>query len=86
MTVYKAIKKEADAASALAISLAKGEEPSGVTESVNNETKDVPSVLLKPVAVTKENIKEYLGEPDFPKQTEICAGKLASKCKAAGLS
>jgi len=86
MTVYKAIKKEADAASALAIALAKGETPKNVTESVNNETRDVPSVLLEPVAVTKENIKEYLGEPDFPKQAEICAGKLASKCKAAGLS
>ncbi|MDP1846237.1 MAG: substrate-binding domain-containing protein [Solirubrobacteraceae bacterium] len=86
MTVYKAIKKEADAAAALAVSLAKGDEPTGVTGSVNNEKKDVPAVLLKPVAVTKENIKEYLGEPDFPKQEEICAGKLASKCKAIGLT
>jgi D-xylose transport system substrate-binding protein len=86
MTVYKAIKKEADAAAALAISLAKGEEPTGVTEKVNNENKDVPSVLLKPVAVTKENIKEYIGEADFPKQAEICAGKLASKCQAVGLT
>lgn len=86
MTVYKAIKKEADAAAKLAISLAKGEEPTGVTGSVNNETRDVPSVLLKPVAVTKENIKEYIGEPDFPKQAEICAGKLAGKCRAVGLS
>jgi D-xylose transport system substrate-binding protein len=86
MTVYKAIKNEADAAAELAISLAKGETPSGVTGAVNNENRDVPSVLLKPVAVTKDNIKEYIGEPDFPKQAEICAGKLASKCKAVGLS
>jgi D-xylose transport system substrate-binding protein len=86
MTVYKAIKKEADAAAALAVALAKGDEPTGVTGSVNNEKKDVPAVLLKPVAVTKENIKEYLGEPDFPKQEEICAGKLASKCEAVGLT
>jgi D-xylose transport system substrate-binding protein len=86
MTVYKAIKKEADAAADLAIALAKGDEPTGVDGKVNNENRDVPSVLLKPVAVTKENIKEYLGEPDFPKQAEICAGKLASKCKAVGLS
>lgn len=86
MTVYKAIKKEADAAAELAIALAKNEEPVGVTGSVNNESRDVPAVLLKPVAVTKENIKEYIGEPDFPKQAEICAGKLASKCKAVGLS
>ena len=86
MTVYKAIKKEADAAAALAISLAKGEEPTGVTASVNNETKDVPAILLEPVAVTKETIKDYIGEPDFPKKEEICAGKLATKCEAVGLS
>ncbi len=86
MTVYKAIKKEADAAAELAIALAKGEEPEGVTDKVDNENRDVPAVLLEPVAVTKDNIEEYLGEPDFPKKEEICAGKVASKCAAAGLS
>jgi D-xylose transport system substrate-binding protein len=86
MTVYKAIQKEADAAAALATSLAKGDKPTGVTDSVNNETRDVPAILLKPVAVTKDNIKDYVNEADFPKTKEICAGKLASKCKAAGLS
>jgi len=86
MTVYKAIKKEADAASSLAVSLVKGETPTGVTGSVNNQSRDVPSILLAPVAVTKSNIKDYLGEADFPKKEEICAGKLAAKCKAVGLS
>jgi D-xylose transport system substrate-binding protein len=86
MTVYKAIKKEADAAAALAKTLASGGTPTGVTDKVNNGNKDVPAVLLEPVAVTKTNIKEYLGAPDFPKQAEICAGKLAAKCKAVGLS
>jgi D-xylose transport system substrate-binding protein len=85
MTVYKAIKKEADAAAKLAIALAKGETPQGATAKVNNENKDVPAVLLEPVAVTKDNIKEYLGEPDFPKKEEICAGKLASACSEAGV-
>src|SRR5215216_7671708 len=85
MTVYKAIKKETDASAKLAISLLKGEKPTGVTGSVDNENKDVPAVLLEPVAVTKDNIKDYLGEPDFPKKEDICAGKVASKCSAAGL-
>jgi D-xylose transport system substrate-binding protein len=85
MTVYKAIKKEADGAAKLAIALAKGETPEGADAKVNNETKDVPAMLLEPVAVTKENIKEYLGEPDFPKKEEICAGKLAEKCTEVGL-
>ncbi len=85
MTVYKAIKKETDASAALAIQLLKGETPSDVTAKVNNENKDVPSILLEPVAVTKDNIKDYLGEPDFPKKEDICAGKAAAKCAEAGL-
>jgi D-xylose transport system substrate-binding protein len=85
MTVYKAIKGEADAAAKLAIALAKGEEPTGVEDTVNNETKDVPSILLEPVSVTKDNISEYVGEPDFPKVEDICAGKVASKCQEVGL-
>jgi len=84
MTVYKAIKKEADAAAKIAIALAKGETPN-VSGSINNGSKDVPSQFETPVAVTKDNIKDYLGEPDFPKKEEICAGKLASKCDELGL-
>jgi D-xylose transport system substrate-binding protein len=84
MTVYKAIKKEADAAAKLAVALIKGETPDA-PDSVNNGTKDVPSVFEEPVAVNKDNIKDYLGEPDFPKKEEICAGKLAAKCTELGL-
>ena len=84
MTVYKAIKKEADAAAKLAIALAKGETPSA-PDTINNGTKDVPSVFLEPVPVTKDNIGEYLGEPDFPKKEEICAGKLAGACTEVGI-
>jgi D-xylose transport system substrate-binding protein len=85
MTVYKAIKKEADAAAELAIALAKGEEPTAETTPIDNGAEEVPSVLLEPVSVTNENISEYLGEPDFPKQEDICAGKLAPKCEELGL-
>jgi D-xylose transport system substrate-binding protein len=84
MTVYKAIKKEADAAAKLAIALINGEKPDA-PDSVNNGTKDVPSVFEEPVAVNKDNIGDYLGEPDFPKKEEICAGKLAAKCTELGL-
>ena len=84
MTVYKAIKKEADAAAKLAIALINGETPEA-PDSVNNGKKDVPSVFEEPVAVTKDNISEYLGEPDFPTKEDICAGKLAAKCEELGL-
>jgi D-xylose transport system substrate-binding protein len=85
MTVYKAVKKEADAAAELAIALAKGEEPQVETTPIDNGTREVPSVLLEPVPVTKDNIGEYIGEPDFPKKEEICTGELASACEEAGL-
>jgi len=84
MTVYKAIKKEADAAAKIAIALAKGENPT-VASSINNGSKDVPSQFETPVPVTKDNIKDYLGEADFPKKEEICAGKLAAECQKLGL-
>jgi D-xylose transport system substrate-binding protein len=85
MTVYKAIKKEADAAAKLAIALARGETPEGVEEKVDNGTHEVPAVLLEPVAVTRDNIGDYLGEPDFPKRDEICRGQFADDCEELGL-
>jgi D-xylose transport system substrate-binding protein len=85
MTVYKATKKEADAAAKLAIALAKGQTPPAPTDSVDNGSKKVPSVLLTPVAITKDNIKQYVGEIDFPKKEQICAGKVAADCSKVGL-
>jgi D-xylose transport system substrate-binding protein len=84
MTVYKAIKKEADAAAKIAIALVKGETPQ-VSDKIDNGTKEIPAQFETPVAVTKDSIKDYIGEPDFPTREDICAGKLASKCKDIGL-
>ncbi len=85
MTVYKPTKQEADAAADLAIALAKGEKPNATTSPVDNGTKKVPSVLLTPIAITKDNIKDYLGEVDFPTKEDICVGKVAAKCTELGL-
>jgi D-xylose transport system substrate-binding protein len=85
MTVYKPIAQEADAAAKLAIALAKGETPAAPADKTNNQKKDVPSVLLSPVGVTKDTVKDYLKEVDFPKASEICAGKVASACSANGV-
>ena len=85
MTVYKAIEKEAQAAADLATALAKGQEPKAQTTPVDNGTEKVPSVLLEPVPVTKDNIAEYFGNPDYPTKADICAGKVAAKCEELGL-
>jgi D-xylose transport system substrate-binding protein len=67
MTVYKAIKLEAEAAAELAVALARGEAvPASMQLStVDNGTKDVDSVLLAPVAVTKDNIKDTVVADGF---------------------
>jgi D-xylose transport system substrate-binding protein len=53
---------------------------------VNNGSKDVPSVLLTPVSVTKDNIKDTVVKDGYWSTTEICTAQFADACKAAGLS
>jgi D-xylose transport system substrate-binding protein len=85
MTVYKAIKKEATAASDLAISLAKGQKktvPGKVTDPTSKQT--VPAVLLDPVAITKDNVKDVVTD-GFVTATDLCTGEFAAKCTEAGI-
>ncbi len=83
MTVYKAIKAEAEAAAGLAIALVQGTDTSMmVTGSVNNGTNDIPSVLLVPVSVTKDNVAETVIADGFRTWDEICVGEFASFCPA----
>ncbi|MBI5105887.1 MAG: sugar ABC transporter substrate-binding protein [Solirubrobacterales bacterium] len=88
MTVYKAIIPEAEAAAELAFALAQGKEPpSGlVNGEVDNGQKQVPSVLLKPVAVTKDNVADTIIKDGFLKASEVCTGEYKSACDAAGIS
>ena len=87
MTVYKAIKKEADAASALAISLAKGEKPTTATGTVTDpeSKKDVPSVLLTPQSITKDSVKDVVAD-GFVTKDELCTAAFAKACTDAGIS
>ena len=77
MTVYKAIRAEANAAADLAIALSRGEDAVGVTGAVNNGTNDVPSVLLTPVTVTIDNIEETVIADGFRSIEEICVADTA---------
>jgi D-xylose transport system substrate-binding protein len=85
MTVYKAIKKEADAASSLAISLAKGQKQNVSGSVTDPQTKKaVPSVLLTPVAITKSNVEDVVKD-GFVSTADLCAGQYAAMCSAAGI-
>ena len=87
MTVYKAVKKEADAASQLAIALSKKQAaPAGLVNGQSDDTaRKVPSVLLKPQLITKANVKVPFDD-GFLKPSEVCVGQYAAACKSAGIS
>ena len=64
MTVYKPVTNEAVRAAEEAVRLAKGEMPHA-DGAVNNGKTKVPTIMLKPVLVTKENIKTTVVQDGF---------------------
>lgn len=85
MTVYKAIKKEADAAAELAIALANGEQPDtgqSITDPESGE--EVASVLLEPQAIFKDNIMDVVND-GYVTVEEICVDDYADLCAEAGI-
>jgi D-xylose transport system substrate-binding protein len=88
MTVYKAIKKEADAASQLAIALIKGTDASSIATGKVTDTvlkKDVPSALQTPVAIYKDTVKDVIAD-GFQTKADVCTAAFAAACTAAGIS
>jgi D-xylose transport system substrate-binding protein len=87
MTVYKAIKPEAEGTATLAVALAKGQTPPASLKltKVNNGTKDVDSLILAPVAVTKANVKSTVVADGFWTAKDICTSAYAAACTAAGI-
>jgi D-xylose transport system substrate-binding protein len=81
MTVYKAIKPEAEKAAELAVALAGGESPEGDTD-----VEGIPSFLLEPVAVTADNIVDTVVADGFYTAEDICTTEYADACTAAGIS
>ncbi|TDC57470.1 sugar ABC transporter substrate-binding protein [Micromonospora sp. KC207] len=86
MTVYKAVKQEADAAAELAIAVAKGEKKdTGQTVKDVEGNRDVPAVLLEPKAIYKDNVKDVVAD-GFVTKDELCTGAYAKLCADAGIS
>jgi D-xylose transport system substrate-binding protein len=88
MTVYKAIRPEAEIAAEVAIALGRGEDPpeDQVNQQVDNGQGDVPSMILDPVSVTTENVNDTIVADGFWSVEEICEGDYAAACEEAGIS
>ncbi|ANB55821.1 D-xylose ABC transporter, D-xylose-binding protein [Anoxybacillus sp. B7M1] len=70
MTVYKPIKEIATKAAEMAVAVAKGEKID-TNQTVSNGKIDVPSVLLDPIAVTKDNIVETVIKDGYQKLEDV---------------
>jgi D-xylose transport system substrate-binding protein len=87
MTVYKAIIPEAEAAAELAVALGRGEQPKAgiINGKTDNNKKQVPSVLLTPVAVTADKVASTIVKDGFWKASEICTGEFKAACDKNGI-
>lgn len=80
VTVYKPVRDLAGTAAQIAIRLAKGEKPDQIATSLgyklnklNNGTKDVPSIYLEPIFVTKENMRETVIKDNWQTEEKVYA-------------
>ncbi|ASU84459.1 ABC transporter substrate-binding protein [Nocardiopsis gilva YIM 90087] len=89
MTVYKAIRPEAETAAKMAVAAATGEEYEGgeigLTEVESGDGEKVQAVLLDPIPVTEENVEETVVSDGFYTIEEICTDAYAKTdfCEAA---
>ncbi|MGW4847170.1 sugar ABC transporter substrate-binding protein [Nocardia brasiliensis] len=85
LTVYKAIKKEAEAAAELAIALTKGQQGQANGSVKDPESKsDVPSVLLEPKPIYAANVKDVVAD-GYVTKDELCTGEFAKLCADNGI-
>lgn len=88
-TVYKPIYLEAQAAASLALFLRAGIQPP--LTLVNAKTQDtkinkaIGSVYTVPIWVTTENMNNTVVKDGAVTKDKLCAGDVASACKAAGI-
>lgn len=71
MTAFKALEEEAKLAAGYAVMLGKGEPLSGISETINDGTYDVPYLELDPIPVTKKNMDEVIIQGGFHAKEEV---------------
>lgn len=80
VTVYKPVRDLASTAAQIAIKLVKGEKPEEIAASLgyksnmlNNGAKDVPSIYLEPIFVTKENMRQTVIKDGWHSEEKVYA-------------
>jgi len=85
MSVYKSVREEANAMAELAVALLNGEELE-TTDTVEDAEggREVPAVLLEPVAIFRDNVNDVV-EDEWVKAADLCAGEFAAACEEVGV-
>ncbi|MEV7396215.1 substrate-binding domain-containing protein [Aeromicrobium sp. NPDC092404] len=86
MTIQKSATGQAGALAEAAIAMVKGDKPE-TTGTVKDDTgkRDVPAILLDPVAIDKSNVGAPIESGDL-KASDVCTGDFAKLCTDAGIS
>ncbi|MGW5663853.1 sugar ABC transporter substrate-binding protein [Streptomyces sp. NPDC003758] len=87
MSVYKPYPQEADVAAEMAVALAQGKPVDSIAKDKVDSptTKQVPSVIVPVVALTKDNIKDTVIKDGLWTVADICTGQYKSACDKIGL-
>ncbi|OIJ91442.1 sugar ABC transporter substrate-binding protein [Streptomyces colonosanans] len=88
MSVYKSYPQEADVAAQMAVLLAQGKSLDSIAkDKVDSPTaKQVPSVLVPVIALTKDNIKDTVIKDGIYTTADICTSQYKSACDKVGLN
>jgi D-xylose transport system substrate-binding protein len=71
VTIYKPFKTQAEMAAQFAMKLVNGEKIDNIATTINNGRKEVPSILIEPIAVDASNIRETIIKDGFFKEEEV---------------
>jgi D-xylose transport system substrate-binding protein len=86
MTLYQPIKDIAETAAQMAVDMAEGKKPSGLTTEVDNGSESkIPAILKDMTVVEVDNIKDTVVAEKFATVEQICTEPYAEACKANGL-
>ncbi|MEU6095795.1 substrate-binding domain-containing protein [Streptomyces sp. NPDC047079] len=87
MSVYKSYPQEADVAAQMAVALAQGKSLDSLAKDKVDSptTKQVPSVIVPVVALTKDNINDTVIKDGIYTAAEICTPQYKSACDKVGL-
>ncbi len=84
MTVYKAVRAEAEAAAELAIALISGD-TAAADELAGQDVDGTPSLLLEPVAIFRDNVQDVVAD-GFTTADNLCTTpELQAACDEVGV-